>query len=108
MRYVAAVETTVAWLHVSGDTLSGALVSGWTCSANTPDGRAWPATQSRIGWARFNSSSVCALAMYQSAKEGFRAGKQIPFERLMKDYYQIRGWDDNGIPAAATLQRLGL
>jgi len=54
------------------------------------------------------STDVLPKAMYQSATEGFRAGKEIPFERLMKDYYQIRGWDENGIPTAATLKRLAL
>lgn len=54
------------------------------------------------------ATDVLPKAMYQSAKEGFRAGKHIPFEALMKDYYQIRGWDDNGIPTTATLERLAL
>ena len=44
--------------------------------------------------------------MYKAAKEGFRANQQIPFERLMKDYYTIRGWDSNGLPTAETLARL--
>jgi aldehyde:ferredoxin oxidoreductase len=46
--------------------------------------------------------------MRQSAKEGFRAGKAIPFEDLMTDYYAARGWDPAGAPTPATLARLGL
>jgi aldehyde:ferredoxin oxidoreductase len=46
--------------------------------------------------------------MYQSAKQGFRASREIPFERLMKDYYAIRGWDSNGVPSEQTLKKLDL
>ena len=46
--------------------------------------------------------------MYNSAKEGFRAGKVIPFKELMKDYYKLRGWDDKGIPTRQTLANLEL
>jgi len=30
------------------------------------------------------------------------------YERLLNEYYERRGWDKNGIPHAATLQKLGL
>jgi aldehyde:ferredoxin oxidoreductase len=46
--------------------------------------------------------------MYNSAKQGFRAGKVIPFKEMMEDYYQIRGWDKNGLPTGQTLSRLQL
>ena len=46
--------------------------------------------------------------MYNSSKEGFRAGKVIPFKRLMEDYYKIRGWDSAGRPSQETLARLEL
>jgi aldehyde:ferredoxin oxidoreductase len=46
--------------------------------------------------------------MRRAAKEGFRAGKAIPFEDLMADYYATRGWDASGAPAPQTLARLGL
>jgi aldehyde:ferredoxin oxidoreductase len=44
--------------------------------------------------------------MFKSAQKGFRAGKTIPFEQLMEDYYRIRGWDANGVPTPETLERL--
>ncbi len=44
--------------------------------------------------------------MFKSAQQGFRAGKTIPFEQLMEDYYSIRGWDANGVPTPETLERL--
>jgi aldehyde:ferredoxin oxidoreductase len=46
--------------------------------------------------------------MFQAAKEGFRAGKMIPFEGLMEDYYALRGWDENGAPTKETMNRLNL
>jgi len=46
--------------------------------------------------------------MFNSAKEGFRAGKVIPFKELMDEYYVVRGWDSMGKPTQATLERLGL
>jgi len=53
-------------------------------------------------------TDVLPRQMCKSAKEGFRAGKQIPFDRLMKEYYEIRGWDENGVPTAKTLKTLDL
>jgi aldehyde:ferredoxin oxidoreductase len=53
-------------------------------------------------------TDVMPPKMFTSAKEGFRAGRTIPFEGLMKDYYNLRGWDLNGEPKDETLKRLGL
>jgi aldehyde:ferredoxin oxidoreductase len=46
--------------------------------------------------------------MFISAKEGFRAGKVIPFKELLHDFYEARGWGADGIPSQKTLERLGL
>jgi aldehyde:ferredoxin oxidoreductase len=54
------------------------------------------------------STDVLPKKMFQAAKEGFRAGKVPPFKELMEDYYNLRGWDENGIPSQGTLNRLGL
>lgn len=53
-------------------------------------------------------TDVLPKKMLQSAKEGFRAGKTIPFKELMEDYYEFRGWDANGHPGEKTLNALGL
>ena len=58
-----AVLTTVAWLHVSGLTLIGSLVYGFTCSASTPLSSAWSAVHSKIGSAIFRSAGVLARVM---------------------------------------------
>jgi len=57
----------------------------------------------------FNASNdVMPKKMRKIAKEGFRAGKEIPFEAMMQEYYALRGWDSNGAPSDETLKRLGL
>jgi aldehyde:ferredoxin oxidoreductase len=57
----------------------------------------------------YNSSDeVLPKKMLKVAKEGFRAGKEIPFEAMMKEYYALRGWDPSGAPGEETLKRLGL
>lgn len=57
----------------------------------------------------FNAGNdVMPKKMRKIAKEGFRAGKEIPFEAMMQEYYALRGWDSNGAPSDETLKRLGL
>ena len=49
--------------------------------------------------------------MYEEIPEGPLKGHKIPPEKLQKlldRYYQLRGWDKNGIPTSQTLDRLGL
>jgi aldehyde:ferredoxin oxidoreductase len=40
--------------------------------------------------------------------DGGAAGKAADLEYQLNEYYQLRGWDDNGIPTKARLQFLGL
>jgi aldehyde:ferredoxin oxidoreductase len=54
------------------------------------------------------SNDVMPKKMRKVAKEGFRAGKEIPFAEMMQEYYALRGWDSNGAPNSETLSRLGL
>ena len=54
------------------------------------------------------ATDVLPKKMLQPAKEGFRAGKVPPFKELMEDYYNLRGWDENGEPTQRTMNRLGL
>ncbi|MBW2057633.1 MAG: aldehyde ferredoxin oxidoreductase family protein [Deltaproteobacteria bacterium] len=53
-------------------------------------------------------TDVLPQKMLKPAKEGFRANRVPPFEDLMKDYYELRGWDAAGKPLEETLSRLGL
>ena len=40
--------------------------------------------------------------------EGAAKGKTLDFQPMLKEYYQIRGWDDNGVPTPEKLKELGL
>ena len=43
--------------------------------------------------------------------DGPAAGHRFTEEdiaRLRADYYQVRGWDENGVPRPETLDRLGV
>jgi aldehyde:ferredoxin oxidoreductase len=47
--------------------------------------------------------------MRQAAVIGGRAGKApADFDRMLDDYYALRGWDSNGIPTAESLKALEL
>jgi aldehyde:ferredoxin oxidoreductase len=47
--------------------------------------------------------------MFQPAKVGPRAGKiPVPFEQALDTYYDMRGWDSNGIPTDSKIAELGL
>lgn len=43
-----------------------------------------------------------------AAKTGPAAGKVCRLDKMLPEYYQIRGWDENGVPTAETMGRLGL
>lgn len=49
--------------------------------------------------------------MYQPVSNGPAKGARIEpamFEQMLDEYYELRGWDANGIPRVETLSRLGL
>ena len=49
--------------------------------------------------------------MLQPAAVGgraFKAPTMEQFNAMLDDYYKLRGWDNNGIPTAETLEKLGL
>ena len=54
------------------------------------------------------SNDVMPKKMLKIAKQGFRAGKEIPFKAMMQEYYALRGWNANGAPSEETLKRLSL
>ncbi|MBS3950295.1 MAG: aldehyde ferredoxin oxidoreductase family protein, partial [Peptococcaceae bacterium] len=52
-----------------------------------------------------------ARFMEEPIPDGPTAGKYMPKEvidRLLDEYYKLRGWDNNGIPSAAQLKKVGL
>jgi len=46
--------------------------------------------------------------MFEPAKEGFRKGQTPPFDSMLKEYYQLRGWNKNGEPSERKLMELEL
>ena len=53
-------------------------------------------------------TDVLPKKMFKAAKTGPRAGKVPPFEDMLRDYYEMRGWDADGMPTDAALDRLEL
>jgi len=43
-----------------------------------------------------------------AAKTGPAEGKVSGLDKMLPEYYQLRGWDEGGTPTAETMQRLGL
>ena len=54
------------------------------------------------------ATDVLPKKMLRVAEEGFRAGKVIPFEDLMEEYYALRNWDENGEPTVKLMEQLDL
>ncbi len=44
----------------------------------------------------------------KEARECDRKKRTVPLEKMLNDYYELRGYDANGIPTAETLGKLGL
>ena len=52
-----------------------------------------------------------AVNFHEPIKEGARTGLCLDpdkWEKLLDEYYDLRGWDRNSIPKPETLKRLGL
>ena len=43
-----------------------------------------------------------------AAKTGPAKGRVSDLDKMLPEYYQLRGWDDDGVPTDETRQRLGL
>ncbi|MBN1338911.1 MAG: aldehyde ferredoxin oxidoreductase family protein [Bacteroidales bacterium] len=41
-------------------------------------------------------------------ENGLSAGRTVPVPQMLKDYYRVRGWDENGVPTKEKLEELGL
>jgi len=39
-------------------------------------------------------------------KEGASKDSTVPLENMLKDYYFVRGWDENGVPTEKTIKKL--
>ncbi len=46
--------------------------------------------------------------LHQKMPTGASAGNTVPLDVMLEEYYQLMGWDSNGIPTPERLQQLGL
>ncbi|MCP3852778.1 MAG: aldehyde ferredoxin oxidoreductase, partial [Gammaproteobacteria bacterium] len=44
----------------------------------------------------------------EPADAGTAKGQVCKLDEMLPEYYQLRGWDEEGVPTKDTLQRLGL
>jgi aldehyde:ferredoxin oxidoreductase len=44
----------------------------------------------------------------EAPTKGPAKGKVVPLNKMLREYYELRGWDENGIPYPGKLSRLGL
>ncbi len=44
----------------------------------------------------------------EAAKTGPAEGKVAELGKMLPEYYEVRGWSQDGVPTEATMQRLGL
>jgi aldehyde:ferredoxin oxidoreductase len=45
---------------------------------------------------------------YEPGEIGIYKGKTVPWDKMLKEYYEARGWSENGLPTRAKLAELGL
>jgi aldehyde:ferredoxin oxidoreductase len=44
----------------------------------------------------------------EALKDGPTRGRVVDLDAMLKEYYFVRGWDEEGVPTTETLKRLGL
>ena len=44
----------------------------------------------------------------EPAPSGIRKGQLAELDKMLPEYYSLRGWSKNGVPTKETLSRLGL
>jgi len=52
--------------------------------------------------------TVPVRMLTEPATSGAAEGRVVELDKMLPEYYQLRGWDEQGVPTAATLQRLDL
>ncbi len=60
----------------------------------------------RAGFSR--AGDTLASRVRQPMPEGPIKGETFDLDRLLDDYYQVRGWDANGVPTRQKLESLGI
>ncbi|MCX8173438.1 MAG: aldehyde ferredoxin oxidoreductase family protein [Thermoplasmata archaeon] len=58
--------------------------------------------------ARVPGDTLPKRLLTEKLKEGHSKGYVVELDTMLRQYYEIRGWDENGVPLKETLKRLGL
>ncbi|MBT5309297.1 MAG: aldehyde ferredoxin oxidoreductase, partial [Rhodospirillaceae bacterium] len=91
--------------------LSAACEGDWTAEGLSVMGeRIWNLER------QFNMSANLGMAddtlpermLKEPAASGAGKGRVAELDKMLPEYYLLRGWTDTGAPSAETLQRLGL
>ena len=65
------------------------------------------AVQPQAGLSR-KDDTLPARMLNDPVPGGFAKGGVVELDVLLPQYYQLRGWDKDGVPTAETLKGLGL
>lgn len=64
----------------------------------------------RAGERAFNMERLFNVREGISKKDDVLPGRwaEIPLDKMLRRYYEVRGWDENGVPKRETLEKLGI
>lgn len=98
-------------LHDVASQLEAACGGGWTAERLAETGeRIWNLER------RFNleaglsgkDDTLPKRILKEAAKSGSGKGQVAQLDKMLPAYYEMRGWDDDGVPTTQTLQRLAM
>ena len=61
----------------------------------------------RLGINR-KDDKIPSRLLEMARNDGMAAGVLPELDKMLKEYYQLRNWDDNGIPTEKKIKELGL
>ncbi|WP_417797611.1 aldehyde ferredoxin oxidoreductase family protein [Terasakiella pusilla] len=106
------IFTTFAWsLEDIAPQVNAACEGDWTVESLLECGeRIWNMERQYNLAAGFTGKddTLPKRLLKDAAKTGPAKGKVSGLDKMLPEYYEIRGWDANGVPKAETLNRLGL
>ncbi len=60
-----------------------------------------------MGW-DYRNDAWADKRVYEPAESGVYRGREIPWDKILQEYYSIRGWSKEGIPTRAKIRDLKL